>query len=120
MVGIAGIGIGVNTGGACIHQAWQSLPTVPIAPFFAKPALRKRPPVPGMRVTMMLPKFSPAKILENIIFSLRFKTPEDKTEASVQSSVENGNGVAGNVLYIRFSEFAVEGRLFSHLSQLML
>ena len=110
MAGITGVGLGlgVNTGGVCLHRAWQALPTIPIAPFFARPSLRKRSSVPGMRVTMMLPKFSPAKILENIIFSLRFKTPEDKTETPVQFAVENGNGagvgteVAGKILFIRF------------------
>ncbi|KAG0582897.1 hypothetical protein M758_3G097200 [Ceratodon purpureus] len=98
---MAGIGLGGSSGGVCLHRALQFLPTIPMAPFFAKPSLGKRSPVPGMRVTMMLPKFSPAKILENIIFSLRFKTPEDKTETPVQPSVANGNGVdtevTGNV-----------------------
>jgi hypothetical protein len=42
-----------------------------------------------MKVTMMMPKFSPAKILENIIFSLRFKTPEEKKEETPAQSGEN-------------------------------
>lgn len=73
----------VNSAGrsVCLHRAWQSLPTAskPFSFVTQKSAARS---VPGMKVTMMMPKFSPAKILENIIFSLRFKTPEEKKEGS--------------------------------------
>lgn len=86
--------LGVKTGGVNISQAWQSIPSSFHAPFFARPSFQKTPGVSGMKVTMMLPKFSPAKILENIIFSLRFKTPEDKSENTVQTSGENDNGIA--------------------------
>lgn len=50
---MAGLALGVNTGAVCVPRAWQSLPSISMAPCFAKSSLRKL--VPGTRATMMSP-----------------------------------------------------------------
>lgn len=97
MVRALGIGVGVGNAGVSIRQAWQFIPIVYTkamykSPSHAKPSNRSFlyiPPISAkLRVTMSLPKFSPAKILENIIFSIRFKKPDTDVD---QNSGENRN-----------------------------
>lgn len=102
------MGVGVGTAGISIRQAWQFIPSVYTkamykSPSYAKPWNRSYsyiPPVSAkLRVTMSLPKFSPAKILENIIFSIRFKKPDtDVDQSSSQNLGENGNTGSRNTI----------------------
>ena len=108
MVRALGMGVGVGTAGISIRQAWQFIPSVYTkamykSPSYAKPSNRSYSYIPPMstklRVTMSLPKFSPAKILENIIFSIRFKKPDtDVDQSSSQNLGENGNVGSRNTI----------------------